>query len=234
MLAFISAHLKQIITAAFIIGLANLLIRFLDGSLSDATKAKIGDWIEDKTLRVDAVNLESLYQVARRFKWLFAATFVALGVIYLAVTFNAGHFDTSQLVELSALRIVTIFLLGGLILKILGNLSFKQALTHTWGDTWPMVAVMVLSSIGAWIVLAIVERIPITDLYELNPVWVYMVKQVLVPIFGLVPLILLILLWSPILALSKSLWWIATYPKGPWAGLVAVFTFGLGVLRLFL
>jgi hypothetical protein len=90
--------------------------------------------------------------------------------------------------------------------------------------------------LGAFVFISFAVVVPVgIILLLLPPVAKWLGKWRDLAIFmaaALFPLALPVFIRGPIFALSRLLWWVSTHPKGPWAGLIAALTLGLGIFRL--
>lgn len=224
MLTFLSAHLKSLVTAGFVLGLIGLVIRYLDYRLSDKTKQAVGKWIEDKTLRVDAITIRAIYRVISKTSWKVPTILCALlvGVLYFAN-------GTEQLAEYSAVLSVIVWLLYGGLKFLFRDPDLDSAFDSAIGQAVYLFGFALIVAVGSWFQ----HFLQYGDDNEVSEF-----TEALAPAFMalscMLPFILLALLKVPLLWASKLMWRIASDPKGPWNGFVAVSTIGLMVLRLFM
>ena len=61
------------------------------------------------------------------------------------------------------------------------------------------------------------------------------IVEIVASILGLLclPFLIIVVIRPIIFGIGSAVHWIATYPKGAWAGLVWILTLALGILRLF-
>jgi hypothetical protein len=234
MIAFVSAHLKHIVTAGFIIGVLSLLVRYLDDKLSEEKKKEFGRWIENKTLQVDDVTLQSLYIVGRKHRRLFASTVAGSSFAIFALTFPKDTFDRNETVTLWTVQPICALMLFVAVQKLFSESTFRRSFAETWLKVRTVVMTVPLFIFIDLLWTVFQKRSIRTELDDFRKSGYALFSPQIDIIFGLFPLLLIFLLRAPILALSKALWWIASHPKGPWGGLVAALTLILGLLRLFM
>jgi hypothetical protein len=138
----------------------------------------------------------------------------------------------------------------------LSQLSVAQSAKHYWKRALQTIVAIELFVMVTSVLSSLVERIPIVHRYllafvhhylhgydlpngktellqDLGVLTIIAVLSLFVGVTLFLPLLIIVFLQAPIAAISKAVWWLATYKKGAWAGFVFALTMLLSILGLF-
>jgi hypothetical protein len=257
---FVQAHLKSIVTVGFVCGLVSVILRILDEKLSDDRKEKFGEWISELAPALDSLNLRNLRNFFQYY-WFGYLVVLAL-IVSIMLMITIPRIDTEKLADFLAFGSDDpSFTLGmeatfACIALIFGAIFFRVFLERhdsltVWQYLWAMFRVWCFSvscPVALWALVALGLCLFVPDFRDdFGPFSMHDVVKVAgilisgIPLVALsltvissIPLFALILLRVPIALTGRGMWWLATYKKGPWSGLVFALTTGLGILRLFM
>jgi hypothetical protein len=222
---FLSAHLKSILTVGFAIGLFSLFVKFLDEGLSATKKNRIDRWVNEAAPRLRAMTTDDFLMLAKPYKiWI-----MVISAALLLVASDIWLFHPQKFTDF----------LGSIVL-----VAVPSYLGMSWVFDAPTIAKMkfrVGLAVGGTVILGSLGLLLISLSSQLG-VLASAGFVLLAPALMGLPFTIAIalatltyfLLLGPVLAVARLLSWLSLYPKGPWAGIVALLTFGLGILRLFL
>jgi len=253
---FIQAHLKSIVTVGFVCGLVSLVLKVLDEKLSEDQKKRFDAWVIGSAQGPDLLQLRDMHRWARDNRGLYVGSLIIVGILTPLVWGRHGdHFAVFHGLYDSVFHAVTESdpnphldwqLLTVSVIGVCWILSILFKLFDQFSPSQGFVEHLeLLYTLGLWVVVFGIARF-IFAVRSLPGPWTQywwmffqdtgrLVKYLVA--FGLLtylPMILLVVLRMPFAVVSKAVWWLATYPKGPWAGLVFATTIGLGILRLFM
>jgi hypothetical protein len=228
---FLASHPK-LISVAFIVGVISLIIKILDDRLPETAKKRFSEWIEAVAPHMKMWDIEAMYAWAKRNLFLYMILYFLLlstPIIALTVISKEEHF-------LILISVPAVY--SALSLKAWVQESFRVAFRR-WlrivlygiviGEL--IMGVCLLFFYGGW-ERNQVQDIGLADLGNAMLTSPMVMLALSLALWG--PLWLLVSFRPAIGLAARAVWWLATYPKGAWAGLVWVLTLALGVLRLFL
>jgi hypothetical protein len=229
MQSFLTAHLKQILTAGFVLGFLSLVIRILDSRLPQRHKEGFSRWIEDSAPKLGSTDLNAIFRWAQSHKILIASIFVAGN---MAVEF---YWFESDSVAILVLLPICLGLAGGL--YTLSAPSLRRASIRSI-----CVSACLLFLAALTVYLLMINRYGSDHLFDGTPSTVGLVLVIAVPTwfvanvlsFLVVPLLVILIFRPPLILLGRGMLWLSTYPKGAWDGLVFALTILFGALRLFI
>ncbi len=258
MLAFISSHLKHVVTVGFIIGLMSLAVRYLDDKLSTEQKDQFSRWIRNIESKLKALTLFGVHTAIRPYRWIYLGLIVAVWTLLnVKIDYTLHRWNPTfpgNGVKLFYFIIGLLFLLFGWCkLYLLTDYPlpsdpgfFKKALEKEFKkemekrlkfvgkDFVQTVVICAASLIVLTLVSTFVSHDPVSGNFLLTVAGIYLAGSALPGVLFFLPFGVIALLRIPVALIAKPVFWISAYPKGPWAGLVFALTMALGIFRLFL
>jgi hypothetical protein len=247
MLAFISSHLKHVVTVGFIIGLMSLAVRYLDEKLSTEQKAQFESWIRNIESKLKGLTLFGVHAAIRPYRWIYLGLLVAVWTLLnVKIDYELHRWDATFPGNSSKL---TYFIIG-LVVLLFGWSKLYVSLNYLTPDLLnkEMVkqlkfqgkdfvrSVIAIAAVGIVLTLVstFVRHDPVSGNFLLGYVGFSLGITALWPVLFLLPFGVIAFLRIPVVLIAKPVLWISAYPKGPWAGLVFALTMALGIFRLFL
>lgn len=247
-------HLKAIVTFAFICGFASLVVKILDEKLPDKTKERFGVWIAKTSQRLNSLEPDHFYTWTKANWVMVSACFVAILMLSEVLIFSRfgiyqwlgkivyqplpGDPDAWKYKSAPYTMPSFFSLIFGIIaLKDFAEgdswetakRAFRKSLVHS-----PISAVVI--AILAYAYLFHREIRNLSPLEVLGTFTVVLCAVTMLFFFmgaiTIAPFAMFIMIRILFTVCSKPVRWLATYPKGAWAGVVFVLTIGLGLLRL--
>lgn len=216
----LSHFLKHIVTLGFAAGVLSLILRYMDERLSDTRKKRFGVMIDRITLAVDSATPRSIFKWIRENKRIGGKWGKFVGELIFLLLFLIW---TSKAVGISHPKTWLTAFLASVIISIFVVMS---AVESDKDERWYLIL---------WIATLIV--MPVVAIKYVAPkegMRVALASCAIILGFYIAPYLLLKMFKHLLLKISMLMWWLATYPKGAWAGFIYVATFALGVLRLFI
>jgi hypothetical protein len=206
---FIFALAKHILTAGFVCGVLSIVVRVLDERLSQGTKDRFGAWVNSAAPVVGAWNVNRLYSYMRRYRWVIWSL---LSVVVFSIAVYVWFGSFSYELDFEELTFGVLALLG--VFAVCAYVFHEPFKEETFAGARA----------------ALLRRLRSKEVGITESNFIFTVVILVLMVQAICMLVILI----PITLVSKAVWWLAIYPKGPWAGLVFMVTIVLGVFRLFL
>jgi hypothetical protein len=248
--AFLLTHAKTLLTLGFAFGLISLAIKYADEKMSQQQKDTFNSKVKTLAPRFNGWRLGHLYGWVRTHRRQYLSCFMmiySVPVIWLSWWSNADQpIFISRMVDALVPAIVFLMLVYGAFRATLSKSSASESTKHFWKGAVTIGLYMELCLVGsvvAGLVLYHFGSNPagfgayMNTFYRETSLWMFAMPLLIVLSYGLIlflPLLLLMMLRVPIIFATRGIWWLATYPKGPWAGLVFAVTMLLGIFRLFM
>ena len=236
MIHFITIHLKGLLTVAFISGLILILIKILDEKLSDERKKRFDVWIDGFSGDLGSIQTQEVFGWVKRHRVLICFSYVAFVNLFESLIFQAldavQRKDNQLSIPHVSILMMSIIAGGTAIVYLTGASSWDKA-KRRFSEG---IRFAVILTFG-FVVLSCVEfafsgsewlKYLVSPL-SLNAAALSVMSSLILLI---APLLVFVVLRVPILICSKAVWWLATYPKGPWAGFIFAATVFFGILRL--
>jgi hypothetical protein len=225
--AFLTAHLKPILTAGFVIGFLSLMIRILDARLSQKHKDRFSQWVQDSAPKLRSTNLTAIFLWTRSHKILITVLYViAIMIVELwMVGWNSLVLPT----------LAFVFMSSAAGLYTLSAPSLRKALIRS---IWVTASLLLTAMLGIYLWIGVTYGSYYPDdaenAYETLFLVVAFWIGANVIVFLVVPFFVILVFRPPIILLGRGMFWLSTYPKGAWDGFVFALTIALGALRLFI
>lgn len=217
------AFWKHVLTAGFICGVISLAIRFLDDQLPGEKKERFNSWFKQRSPIWRRVSILRCYEWIEHHMWAYALTAGLLTILVIRLTGFAKDWRWLAF-AFFVFAVWALICTGGNAIQL-----YLRKGVRAFGI--PLFAAAVIGALA----LAISPHGRTTLKFLLEFLVLLPLASVACVNFVMWPVI--VAAWPfavLLLMLSRSVWWISTYPKGPWAGLVFVLTMVTGIVRLFL
>jgi hypothetical protein len=258
MLAFISSHLKHVVTVGFIIGLMSLAVRYLDDKLSTEQKDQFSRRIRNIESKLKALTLFGVHAAIRPYRWIYLGLIVAVWTLLnVKINYTLHRWNPAfpgNGVKLFYFIIGLLFLLFGwcklylltrypspsdpdFVKKAMKKelkKEMEKQLKFLGKEFVQTVVIVAAVAIVLTLVSTFVSHDPVLGNFLLKYGGLSLVSSGLPGVLFFLPFGVIALLRIPVALIAKPVFWISAYPKGPWAGLVFALTMALGIFRLFL